>query len=113
MLDANGNYALCCAPGESTKGHNDVRDALFDLARLADATAEKEVLGLLETAPGLRPPDVLTTVVSPGMTSALNVGVAALHARHAGADCTESMRSDLPTAGTWPLLKQRAWSTSP
>jgi len=92
VLDPNGKHALCCAPGESTKGHNDVRDAVFDLARLADATAEKEVLGLLETAPGLRPADVLTTAVSPGLTSALDVGIAAPHARHAGTDCTESMR---------------------
>ena len=92
VLGPTGSHALCCAPGESTKGHNDVRDALFDLARLADATAEKEVLGLLETAPGLRPADVLTTAVSPGLTSALDVGIAAPHAVHAGEDCTESMR---------------------
>ena len=48
-------------------------------------------LDLLETAPGLRPADVLTTAISPGMTSALDVGVAAPHARHASADCMESM----------------------
>jgi hypothetical protein len=91
-LDAGGKHALCCAPGESTRGHNDVRDAVFDLVRLADATAEKEVLGLLETAPGLRPADILTTAVSPGLTSALDVGIAAPHARNAGVDCTEAMR---------------------
>ena len=72
--------------------HNDVRDNVFDLARLADTTAEKEVLGLLDTAPGLRPADILTSAVSPGRVSALDVGVAAPGARHAGADCTESMR---------------------
>ena len=65
---------------------------VFGLARLADPTAEKEVLGLLDTAPGLRPADVLTSAVSPGLTSALDVGVAALEARRAGADCTETMR---------------------
>ena len=47
VLDPSGTHALCCAPGQSTRGHNDVRDAVFDLARMADATAEKEVLGLL------------------------------------------------------------------
>lgn len=93
MLDADGLHALCCARGESTRGHNDVRDAVFDLVRMADATAEKEVLGLLETAPGSRPADILTTAVSPGLASALDVGIAAPHARHAGGDCTEAMRA--------------------
>ena len=91
-LDTAGAHALCCSPGESTRGHNDVRDCLYDLTRLADATAEKEVLGLLEAAPGLRPADVLTTAASPGWTSALDVGIAAPHARHARADCAEAMR---------------------
>ena len=91
-LDPAGAHALCCAQGESTRGHNDVRDCVFDLARRADATAEREVLGLLDTAPGLRPADVLTTAVSPGWTSALDVGIAAPHAANAGEDCTESMR---------------------
>ena len=91
-LDPAGAHALCCAQGESTRGHNDVRDCVFDLARRADATAEREVLGLLDTAPGLRPADVLTTAVSEGWTSALDVGVAAPHAANAGEDCTESMR---------------------
>ena len=91
-LDTAGTHALCCAPGESTRGHNEVRDCAFDLVRIADATAEKEVLGLLDAAPGLRPADILTSAVSPGLVSALDVGVAAPGARHAGADCTESMR---------------------
>ena len=91
-LDPRGSHALCCAPGESTRGHNDVRDNVFDLARQADATAEKETLGLLDTAPGFRPADVLTTAVSPGWVSCLDVGVAAPEAQNAGDDCTESMR---------------------
>ena len=93
-LDTHGLHSLGCAPGESTRGHNDVRDCVFDLARLADATAEKEVLGLLETAPGLRPADVLSTAVSPGLTSCLDIGIAAPHARHVtpDEDCTEAMR---------------------
>ena len=99
VLDATGSHALRCAPGESTRGHNDVRDAVFDLAHVADATCEKEVLGLLEAAPGLRPADVLTSAVSPGLTSALDVGIAAPHALHAGDDCTETMR--LKKRGTY------------
>ncbi|CAE8635350.1 unnamed protein product [Polarella glacialis] len=92
VLDPGGSHALCCAPGESTRGHNDVRDAVFDLVHLADATAEKEVLGLLEAAPGLRPADILTSAASPGLTSALDVGIASPDAAHAGADCAEAMR---------------------
>ena len=91
-LDPGGSHALCCAPGESTRGHNDVRDAVFDLAYAADATAEKEVLGLLATAPGLRPADILTSAAAPGLVSALDIGVASPDAQHAGQDCTEAMR---------------------
>ena len=91
-LDVHGVHATCCAPGESTRGHNGVRDAVFDLARLADPTAEKETLGLLDSAPGLRPADILTSAVSPGYVSSLDIGVAAVEARHAGNDCTEAMR---------------------
>ena len=91
-LDTGGCHALCCAPGESTRGHNDVRDCLFDLARLADATAEREVLGLLDAAPGLRPADVLTSAASPGLTSALDVSIASPDAVHAGEDCVETAR---------------------
>ena len=91
-LDEHGVHATCCAPGESTRGHNEVRDAVFDLARLADQTSEKETLGLLDTAPGLRPADVLTSAVSPGRVSALDVGIAAVEALNAGVDCAESMR---------------------
>ena len=79
-LDPADLHALCCAQGESTRGHTDARDCVFDLARLADATAEKETLGLLDTAPGLRPANVLTSAVSPGWVSALDVGIAAPHA---------------------------------
>ena len=53
----------------------DVRDVVFGLALLADSAAEEEVLALLDTA------------LSPGLTSALEIGVAAPAARGAGADC--------------------------
>ena len=59
---------------------------------MADTTAEREVLGLLDTAPGLLPGDTLTTAVVPSFSSALDIGVAAPHAFHAGDDCCETMR---------------------
>ena len=85
-------HALCCAPGESTRGHNAVRDELFVIARIADTTAEREVLGLLDTAPGSRPADILTCSVLPSLSSALDIGIAAPHAARAGSDCCETMR---------------------
>ena len=51
-LGINGSHALCCALGEGTRGHNDVRDEVFQVTKMADTTAESEVLGLLESAPG-------------------------------------------------------------
>ncbi|CAE8634331.1 unnamed protein product [Polarella glacialis] len=47
---------------------------------------------VLEAAPGLRPADILTSAASPGLTSALDVGIASPDAAHAGADCAEAMR---------------------
>ncbi len=85
-------HAFCCAPGERTRGHNDVRDALLDFARLGDSTAEPEVLGLIASAPDLRPADVLTTALGGDQSTALDVSVAAPDAIGAGDDCTESKR---------------------
>ena len=47
---------------------------------------------MLDTAPGLRPADILITAVTASYSSALDVGVAAPHAAHAGVDCCETMR---------------------
>ena len=52
VLDINGSHALCCAPGEGTRGHNEIRDEVFQITNIADTTAEREVFGLLDTAPG-------------------------------------------------------------
>ena len=92
LLDPCCRHALLCAPGESTRGHNEVRDCLLDFARLADSTSEPEVLGLIASAPGLRPADVLTKALGESQSTALDVGVAAPGAHGAGDDCTESMR---------------------
>ena len=31
MLNINSAQALCCVPGEGTTGHNEIRDAIFDI----------------------------------------------------------------------------------
>ena len=40
MLDLNGTHALCCAPREGTGGHNEIRDAIFDVTMQADRPAQ-------------------------------------------------------------------------
>ena len=91
-LGGDGAHCLCCAPAASTKGHNSVRNELLDFARLADATSEIETPGLISAALGLRPADVLISVAGIGLaSSALDVGVAAPDAVHAGRDCAQTM----------------------
>ena len=92
VFDTTGTHALCCAPGVSTRGHNDVRNELLDFVRLADFINQLKNCGFIVCAPGLRPADVLTSAASPGWTSALDIGVASPDARHAGEDCAEAMR---------------------
>ena len=92
ILNPQANHASCCAPGPSTEGHDDVRDAVLDLAKVADATSEPEVLGLFASAPDLRPADILTSALAGNLSHALDVGIAAPLAQNAGPDCTEAMR---------------------
>ena len=95
-LDVQANHAQCCAPGPSNSGHNDVRDSLFDLVRIADSTAETEALGLLCTAPSLRPADILTSAVPGSALHALDVTVVAPLAHGAGDDpCAAAVRRKL------------------
>ena len=54
-------------PGKVPRGHNSVRDVIFDVTKQADTTAKREVLGLLDSAPGLRPFD-FTSAVLPSLT---------------------------------------------
>ena len=61
---------------------------------MADPSAEIEVPGLLESAPTLRPADVLTNAAVEGDVSAVNVGISCPHAQGASQDCTETMRAD-------------------
>ena len=111
-FDVHADHAQYCAPGPANAGHNDVRDALFDLVRVADSTAETEALGLLCTAPSLRPADILTSAVSGSPLHALDVTVVAPLAQHAGTEpCDSAVRrklnryrlffAKLQAAGVW------------
>ena len=90
----DGTHALCCAPGPSTTGHNEVRDRLLALARRGDPHAEKEASGLLPVAPGRRPADVLTRATGGNGLAALDVGIASPDSRLAirEGDGLEAMR---------------------
>ena len=92
VFDTTGTHVLCCAPGVSTRGHNDVRNELLDFVRLADSTAQPEILGLIASAPGLRPADILTSALAGRSDIALDVGIASSTARLIGEDCTETYR---------------------
>ena len=92
MLHPDAAHALCCAPGPSKRGHDEVRDELLTFVRLADATAEPEVLGLIASAPGLRPADILTSALARGRETALDVGIASPDALCAGACCLATLR---------------------
>ena len=87
-------HVLCCAPGPSTTGHNEVRDRLLALARRGDPHAEKEASGLLPVAPGRRPADVLTRATGGNGLAALDVGIASPDSRLAirEGDGLEAMR---------------------
>ena len=81
----SSGHALCCAPGEATRGHNRIRDVLLGLASLSDGAACAEAPGLIAGAPLLRPADVLTSAAF-GRQTALDVSIVAPHAAGAGAD---------------------------
>ena len=90
-LCPGGYHALVCARGESTRGHNDIRDDLHAMARTVDATAETEPEGLIPSHPRLRPADVLTSAFTAGQQAAVDVGITAPGARGSGADCVVTM----------------------
>ena len=90
-LDPCCAHALCCAQGESTKGHNNVRDALLQLASLSDPRAATEPTGLVPSRPMLRPADVLTSAAVPGSLAALDVGIMSPDATGAGDDACAAM----------------------
>ena len=85
ILDARGHHALCCAPGESTRGHNWVAGSLLGLASLADSTSAAEPRGLIPSRPGLRPADLLTFATL-GRGAALDVSIVSPEGVGAGLD---------------------------
>ena len=94
VVDRQAYHALCCARGESTKGHNRVRDTFHARFAASDQGAAIEVEGLIPSQPQLRPADILTTSAREHGTSAMDVGICAPHAAGAGDNCVEKMRYD-------------------
>ena len=74
-MDAHGRHAMRCAPGQSTRGHNRLRNTLHGLASMSDGGAVTEAAGLLESAPALRPADLLTHAAF-GKQMAFDISVA-------------------------------------
>ena len=89
FLDSAGAHAHCCSRAESTRGHNCVVRAVFDVAAQCDPNSEHEAQGLI---PGtlLRPADVLTGALGVGLT-ALDIGISSPDATNAGDDCCAAM----------------------
>ena len=93
ILERSGRHCLLCAKGESTRGHNAVRDEIFAMAKGVDGNAETEPVGLIPSHPALRPADILTSASGlTGRLAALDVGIISPAAAGAGTDCTETMR---------------------
>ena len=83
-MDKQGYHALCCSMAESTRGHNRVRNVVHAGCAVSDPGAAAEVQGLIPSAPTLRLADVLTSAAYETSVVALDVGIIALHALHAG-----------------------------
>ena len=90
VVDKQGYHALCCAKGDSARGHYRVGDALLGAFASADTTAACEVPGLVPSQPGLRPADILTLAAHPRLAMAVDVMVKSPNATGAGHDCTEA-----------------------
>ena len=91
VLDASGDHAARCATGEATRAHNKIRDILYEHALQADASTEREPLGLVPDCPTLRPADVLTSAALDGCAAALDVGITASGAADTDGDRAEAM----------------------
>ena len=90
VLDRQAYHALCCAKGDSTRGHYRVRDALLVPFAAADPATACEVPGLVPSHPQLRPADILTRAAHPRLDTAVDVVVKSPSATGAGQDCTEA-----------------------
>ena len=83
-LGPQGDSLHLLCQGESTRGHNDIRDTLLECLREVDSAAEKEVPGLVPSDPGLRPADVLTRATTRVGEMAIDVMVRSPYAQDAG-----------------------------
>ena len=90
-MDRFATHALCCAKGESTKGHYRVCDCVLELTHLADPSSETEVRALFPNAPTLRPADIFTSAALPGRMATLDIGISSPDACGASDDCCDSM----------------------
>jgi len=91
LLSCAGTHALLCAKGESTRGHNDIRNELHSMASSIDPASELEPEGLIASRPHLRPADVLTGAFNNGHLAAVDVGVISPSAAGAGSNCVATM----------------------
>ncbi|CAK0854119.1 unnamed protein product, partial [Prorocentrum cordatum] len=91
ILDQQACRASCCTRAEATRGHKEMRDAVFVLAQSADASAETEVEGHCPDAPTLRPADIYALSSQTGLRSTIDIGVAPPRSQYAGEDCCEAM----------------------
>ena len=91
ILGTNGVHALCCARGESVRGHHAVRDELHHIAIPVHSAAEIEPEGLIPSRPSLRPADILTGAFHNGRLVAVDVGIICPAAAGAGRDCVQIM----------------------
>ena len=85
VLDLQGKHVLCCVGS----GHSRVRDPIAMGLAMADAGTVTEPLGLVPSAPNLRPADILTRAST---VDGCDVGIASPEASGAGLDSVESMR---------------------
>ena len=92
-VTSNGTHALLCARGESTKGHNAIRDELHNMASTIDPSSEIEPPGLIGSAPLLRPADLLSGAFTQGRLAAVDVGIICPSAAGSGADCVVTMEA--------------------
>ena len=93
-MDSNGYHSLCCALGESTRGHNCVCNLHASFCGQADPGTAIEVPGLCPRAPSLRPADILTGDGHPTRNTAIDIGIQTPHAADAGPDPLQEIRKE-------------------
>ena len=93
VLEPSGAHPARCATSEATRGHNRVRNIVYEFSLFADASAECGPPGLVPELPMLRFADILISAALDGCTAALDVGITASGASEADADPAEIMHN--------------------